>query len=240
MLFYPQERIALFLDGANLYGAAKGLQFDVDYKKLHELFAKKGIGNARKMLPHDFSAATYPNVVLIITVVNQEEADRDIPKLAQTPAAARGLSIEPMLGLIDLEYPKTLYPNGPPMCCSGQECGCMGRPIEPPLLWKIDWVITGGESAQLKGKRDLVPLQAQWVRGIAGQCAAADVPHHFKQWGYTIPKEQIDPASGITILYGARAIWKDGMGRALDGVEHNGFPPQPILAEPQPKKELCT
>ncbi len=43
MLFYPQEKLALFIDGANLYGAAKGLQFDLDYKKLLELFARKGI-----------------------------------------------------------------------------------------------------------------------------------------------------------------------------------------------------
>jgi uncharacterized LabA/DUF88 family protein len=43
MLFYPQERIALFVDGANLYGAAKGLQFDIDYKRLLELFARKGL-----------------------------------------------------------------------------------------------------------------------------------------------------------------------------------------------------
>lgn len=43
MLFYPQERIALFIDGANLYGAAKGLQFDIDYKRLLEVFARKGV-----------------------------------------------------------------------------------------------------------------------------------------------------------------------------------------------------
>ena len=39
MLFYPSEKLALFIDGANLYGAAKGLQFDIDYKRLLELFA---------------------------------------------------------------------------------------------------------------------------------------------------------------------------------------------------------
>ena len=43
MLFYPQEKIAIFVDGANLYGAAKGLQFDIDYKRLLELFARKGL-----------------------------------------------------------------------------------------------------------------------------------------------------------------------------------------------------
>ena len=43
MLFYPQEKLALFIDGANLYGAAKGLAFDIDYKRLLELFARKGV-----------------------------------------------------------------------------------------------------------------------------------------------------------------------------------------------------
>src|ERR1700748_3977237 len=42
MLFYPSEKLALFIDCANLYGAAKGLQFDIDYKRLLELFARKG------------------------------------------------------------------------------------------------------------------------------------------------------------------------------------------------------
>lgn len=39
--FYPQERIALFIDGANLYNAARALGFDIDYKRLLELFASK-------------------------------------------------------------------------------------------------------------------------------------------------------------------------------------------------------
>ena len=34
MSFYPTDRIALFIDGANLYSAAKALDFDIDYKKL--------------------------------------------------------------------------------------------------------------------------------------------------------------------------------------------------------------
>lgn len=42
MLFYPQERIGLFIDGSNLYAAAKALNFDIDYKRLLELFAAKG------------------------------------------------------------------------------------------------------------------------------------------------------------------------------------------------------
>ena len=39
MKFYPNERIALFVDGANLYSAARALGFDIDYKRLLEVFA---------------------------------------------------------------------------------------------------------------------------------------------------------------------------------------------------------
>ena len=42
MSFYPQERIALFIDGSNLYAAAKGLDFDIDYKRLLKYFSDQG------------------------------------------------------------------------------------------------------------------------------------------------------------------------------------------------------
>ncbi len=38
----PYERIALFIDGSNLYAAARALGFDVDYKKLLEFFSGRG------------------------------------------------------------------------------------------------------------------------------------------------------------------------------------------------------
>ena len=43
MSFYPTERLALFIDGANLYSAAKALQADIDFKKLIDEFRKKGV-----------------------------------------------------------------------------------------------------------------------------------------------------------------------------------------------------
>jgi uncharacterized LabA/DUF88 family protein len=42
MNFYPHERIALFIDGSNLYAAARALGFDIDYKRLLEMFQGKG------------------------------------------------------------------------------------------------------------------------------------------------------------------------------------------------------
>ncbi len=42
MHFYPTERVALFIDGANLYATAKSLGFDIDYKRLLGMFRAKG------------------------------------------------------------------------------------------------------------------------------------------------------------------------------------------------------
>ena len=42
MLIYPQERLALFIDGINLYWSARALGFDIDYKKLLGFFSGKG------------------------------------------------------------------------------------------------------------------------------------------------------------------------------------------------------
>ena len=41
-MFYRDERLALFIDGANLYAAAKALGFDIDYKLLRQEFMRRG------------------------------------------------------------------------------------------------------------------------------------------------------------------------------------------------------
>ncbi len=43
MIFYPSERLALFIDGSNLFAAARTLGFDIDYRALLEEFSSKGI-----------------------------------------------------------------------------------------------------------------------------------------------------------------------------------------------------
>ena len=42
MIFYKEERLAIFIDGANLYATARALNFDIDYRRLLSMFAKKG------------------------------------------------------------------------------------------------------------------------------------------------------------------------------------------------------
>jgi len=39
--FYPEERVALFIDGANLHAAARALGFDIDYKRLLKYFQEQ-------------------------------------------------------------------------------------------------------------------------------------------------------------------------------------------------------
>ena len=41
-MFYKDERLALFIDGSNLYAAAKALGFDIDYKLLRHEFMRRG------------------------------------------------------------------------------------------------------------------------------------------------------------------------------------------------------
>ena len=41
-MFYKDERLALFIDGSNLYAAAKSLGFDIDYKLLRQEFMRRG------------------------------------------------------------------------------------------------------------------------------------------------------------------------------------------------------
>lgn len=103
-----------------------------------------------------------PNVRLGATIVNQEEADRDIPKLMQVPAAVRFLSMEPLLGPVSFEgmFASRDVRDGTNM------------------LEELDWVIVGGESGP-KAR----PMHPDWVRSLRDQCAAADVPFFMKQMG---------------------------------------------------------
>ncbi|MFJ7794381.1 phage Gp37/Gp68 family protein [Pseudomonas sp. NPDC096950] len=172
------------------------------------LLLTKRIGNAANMLPDssDFDRL-YPHVWLGSTICNQAEANRDILKLLEVPARVRFLSIEPLLGPVDL-------------MSTAKDCS------ETMGLQHIDWVIAGGES----GPRAR-PMSPDWIRKLRDQCSAAGVPFLFKQWGEWIP--MLGQAEGLTVRPN-KATTEDGWvmgwagkkasGRLLDGVEHNEFP----------------
>lgn len=206
-----------------------------DTPHLDWLLLTKRVGNVRAMLDAYIASdghigetwdTPWPNVWLGATICNQEEADRDIPKLLAVPAAVRFLSIEPMLGPVRLGRPEA-------RAWAGRVPGVAG----------IDWIICGGESGP-----QARPLHPDWVRSLRDQCAAAGVPFHFKQWGEwapgnggpggdLYPRDRTKLESGMFTYSGA---WTPGgpnpfrqtmdrvgtkaAGRLLDGMEHNGFP----------------
>lgn len=134
-----------------------------------------------------------PNVWLGVSAENQEYADKRIPDLLQTPAAVRFASFEPLLAdMGDLCYPTDTYPDGPPMCCNGHECGCMGLPTEPPVISWLDWIICGGESGP-----NARPCDIAWIRSVVEQCRAAGTKCFVKQAGsFPVYQKEVGTAKG--------------------------------------------
>ena len=117
-----------------------------------------------------------PNVHLGVSISNQAEADEKIPILLQIPAAVRWLSIEPMLGNVDLENVTMELPSG--ALVRGTVLGSDGRHFTPGGAKGIgiDWVVVGGESGP--GAR-YCPIEN--IRSVVRQCKAASVPVFVKQ-----------------------------------------------------------
>jgi protein gp37 len=111
-----------------------------------------------------------PNVWLGTSVENQRQADRRIPQLLQTPAAVRWLSMEPLLGPVDLR-------NW--LGCSG--VGPNGYFVAGQGL---DWQVIGGESGP-KARR----MDSEWALSLIQQGRAAGVPTFFKQPGTVLSRE---------------------------------------------------
>lgn len=202
----------------------------------------KRVGNVFQMIPPGWASPElggWPSHVgLMITVVNQEEADRDIPKLLDLKARHGipwvGLSMEPLLGPVDVvEY---LHDSDCDILNQsfgqGYDCTC-----EEPHEATLDWVIVGGESGA-KAR----PMHPDWVRGLRDQCHAAGTAFLFKQWGewrpdfvsdsvFAVNAEIVEHNGAIWAGQGPEhgAIWlnrcgKKMAGRELDDWTWTGFP----------------
>ncbi|MDR0274098.1 MAG: phage Gp37/Gp68 family protein [Burkholderiaceae bacterium] len=162
------------------------------------LLLTKRIGKAKDMIQTSLVGRPFggdwpwPNVWLGATVCNQEEADRDIPKLLAVPAAKRFLSIEPILGDVCLTHCGNDYIVN---ALTGNTCGCASTDY-PRNLPKIDWVICGSET----GPRAR-PTHPQSVRSLRDQCVAAGVPFFFKQNGEWLAAPEIIDASGSLLFH---------------------------------------
>lgn len=137
------------------------------------------------------------NVHLGVSVEDQKTADERIPLLLKTPAAVRFLSIEPLLGPVDLEWvgKSDHYDYTRWNALDGSAYAVAGAGTAQEVAWDsihpigsdpIDWVIVGGESGP-----NARPMHPDWVRSIRDQCIAAEVPFFFKQWGEFWPYDPL-------------------------------------------------
>lgn len=177
-----------------------------------------------------------PNVWLGVTAEDQKRADERIPVLLNTPAAKRFVSVEPMLGAVDLWAVKdgswydregaTRYNalTGTAWWGSDGSHGLGGGP-------RLDWIICGGETGP--GAR---PMHPDWARSLRDQCVG--VPFYFKSWGNWAETEggtvdgvflgdrflpgfgTIDPEKGVNMS----RVGRRRAGRLLDGRTWDEFP----------------
>jgi protein gp37 len=130
-----------------------------------------------------------PNVIVMVSVEDQATADARIPALLDTPAALRGISLEPMIGAVDLNHIQ----------------------IEKQCL---DWVICGGESGP-----DARPMHPDWVRAVRDQCVAAGVAFFFKQWGRWFPRSEWEHNPELVLPDDCDAYTDSPHTRVLEGLD---------------------
>lgn len=132
---------------------------------------------ANRWCPHNGVHRFAPpsNVWVGVSVEDQIRADERIPLLLRIPAVGRFLSVEPLLGPVELPlagnttgFPKHIRRDG-----SG-----VGMPQ------RINWVIIGGESGP--GAR---PCNVEWIRSLVRQCTDASVSCFVKQVGGNVEQD---------------------------------------------------
>lgn len=179
------------------------------------------------------------NVWIGTSVEDQKTADERIPHLLRVPAAVRFLSMEPMLGPVDLKMWDPLHPKSDGQWMASVE-GVGVTDMNRAGPTGIGWVICGGESGP-----DARPMHPAWARSLRDQCQAAGVPFFFKQWGEWCPSGQVGCTAGPGIelrdlaldgrtLTGHWAgcdswaavcrVGKKAAGRLLDGRQWDEYP----------------
>lgn len=142
------------------------------------IIVTKRIGNVERMTSESVAWESFRHrIILLATVCTQAEANRDIPKLLAVDVGRRGLSMEPLLGPVDIgAYLRPKFRQG-------------GEPDRQELTVALDWVIVGGESGA--EARD---CNISWIRAIVGQCQFAHTPVFVKQLGARPVREDTQEA----------------------------------------------
>lgn len=183
---------------------------------LDHLLLTKRIGNVARMVPAAWlSPGGWPaNVWIGATVVNQKEADRDIPKLIQLPARVRFLSMEPLLGAVTL--PVALLTQIAWVIVGG-ESGPDARPMHPA------WTRSLRDQCAAAGIHFFFKQHGDWVEidAVAGRDLGRDMRRGLVRIVKTCNDNDGDFRSDDALM---RRVGKQAAGRMLDGRLHNDFP----------------
>ena len=151
------------------------------------LLLTKRIEEVPRLWQQAWGGGSPENVWLGATVENQPAADARSPILCRIPAAKRFLSVEPMLGPIELtDRCRSHNPDASAQCSMAMGHHGYHRALRPTGGWgrdepqfpAIDWVIVGGESGP-----NCRPCDPDWIRSVVEQCRVAGVPVWVKQMG---------------------------------------------------------
>lgn len=128
------------------------------------------------------------HVWLGTSVEDQQRADERVPDLMALPAALRFVSVEPLLGPVNLQ--RGIYATPP-------DARLRGTTLHRGLFGSIDWVIVGGESGP-----HARPCDLDWIGSIITQCVTADVPVFVKQLGANVQGSDFDSVCAADIFPG--------------------------------------
>ena len=170
---FVQDMSDLFLDSVPYEYQYKTFKMVLRYPQHTFIMLTKHPEN----MEHHFKPLDFlpPNLWLGVTCENQEQADKRIPILLQIPAAIRFVSVEPMLGAVDLRLNERWCTYG-----DGEyhdDCETKAD--------HLHLVICGGESGP-KAR----PMHPDWARKVRDDCVGAGVSFFFKQWGEYITPSQ--------------------------------------------------
>lgn len=185
------------------------------------LLLTKRIGNVRAMLDSYCASDghpgarwdAWPNVWIGATVCNQEEADRDIPKLLEVPARVRFLSMEPLLGPVDI----TRFLSGLDWVIVGGESGHHARPMHP------DWARILRDQCRLAGVPFLFKQWGEWIPRAGttwSEWIMADGTRHTGSFDTRQHLQSMLPLDSC----GIERVGKKAAGRMLDGRTWDEFP----------------
>jgi protein gp37 len=156
--------------------------------------------NVETMVPLWWWKHEWPrHVWMICSCENQEEAEVRLPHLLRIPAPVLGVSVEPMLGPMDLSD----LVRGMPVGEHHYSALACDVDAEDDQEWggrSVSWVICGGESPQ--GGRAARPFDWSWAESLKAQCEAAGAPFHMKQG----PNGETDEATFPVGMRGCRAF----------------------------------